>query len=576
VCVVKALEPDDPRQAGKYRLLAPLGDGGMGRVFLGRSPGGRLVAVKVIRAELAGDPEFRSRFAREVDTARTVSGIFTAPVVDADLDGPRPWLVTAYVEGPSLARAVADQGPLPAGWVLPLAAGLAEGLGTIHVAGVVHRDLKPANVLLASDGPRIIDFGISRAVGATTLTRAGWVSGSPGFMSPEQAEGGDAGPAADIFSLGAVLMFAATGAGPFGTGPASALLYRVVHSQPATGALPEPLRSLVQGCLAKDPEQRPTTEHILAGLSTATPAAGWLPWPAWSRPDTGLAAPAAGPAVTGVGPTVTAADLAGPVPAEPAPRLAGRPSGRPAGTPATWPADSPADTSATWAATRAAATGLRPRPDPAGRLRAAWPWPGRRPGRRAAAGLAIGGLAIALAAVTGALLISRPAVAPPAQPATGTSARPSAAAGGTSWATYRDPAGFSLRLPPGWAVLSRTGTQIEFTGPPGGFAVVIAWTTHPTASQLTDWQGQAAVKALTDPSYQQIGIQPVSYRGYDAADWEFTDVYQGQPTRVIDRGFIVRPGHLAYAIELYGSAARWHAVFVRMWKSLLSSFQPSA
>ena len=240
---------------------------------------GRLVAVKLIRGELAQNADFRARFAREVATARTVSGIFTAPVVDADTDSPQPWLVTAYVDGPSLAAAVATYGLLPVGTVLQLAAGLAEGLGAIHAAGVVHRDLKPSNVLLASDGPRIIDFGISRAADATELTRTGSLAGSPGFMSPEQAEGSEAGPASDIFSLGAVLAFAATGRDPFGTGTPTALLYRVVHNPPDTSDLPPPLRPLVEQCLAKDPRQRPTTDQILAGLGTAQPTANWLPWP---------------------------------------------------------------------------------------------------------------------------------------------------------------------------------------------------------------------------------------------------------------------------------------------------------
>ena len=254
----------------------------MGQVFLGQSPGGRLVAVKLIRAELAADREFRARFAREVAAARHVSGMFTAAVVDADPDALQPWLVTAYVPGPSLAEAVDGQGPLPLTSVLTLAAGLAEGLGAIHAEGMVHRDLKPSNVLLASDGPRIIDFGISRAADATALTRAGLVVGSPGFMSPEQALGRDVGPPSDIFSLGAVLAFAAAGEGPFGGGTATAMLYRVVHDPPATGKLPGRIRSLVDRCLAKDPRSRPTTEQLLAELGTADSAdsgVDWLPQP---------------------------------------------------------------------------------------------------------------------------------------------------------------------------------------------------------------------------------------------------------------------------------------------------------
>ena len=241
----------------------------MGRVYLGRSPGGRQVAIKVIRPELAEDADFRARFAREVSAARKVSGIFTASVVDADLKGPVPWLATSYIAGPSLADAVATRGPMPESMVLRLAAGLAEGLSAIHAAGVVHRDLKPSNVLLADDGPRLIDFGISRSMETSALTQTGTVVGSPGFMSPEQTQGREVGPPSDIFSLGAVLTFAATGEGPFGQGSTVALLYRVVTSQPNTAGLPGGVRALAEHCLAKDPRQRPTANGLLAEITPA-------------------------------------------------------------------------------------------------------------------------------------------------------------------------------------------------------------------------------------------------------------------------------------------------------------------
>jgi serine/threonine protein kinase len=279
VGVGEELQPGDPDRIGPYRLISRLGSGGMGRVFLGRSAGGRPVAVKVIRADLAADPEFRARFRREVDAARKVSGLYTAPLVDADLDGPMPWLATAYVPGPSLADAVAAHGPLPPASVLMLAAGLAESLTAIHAAGVVHRDLKPSNVLLADDGPRVIDFGISRAAEASALTHTDLVVGSPGFMSPEQAEGGQVGPPSDVFSLGAVLMFAAAGHGPFGAGSTAALVYRVVHGTPALDDISAEIRALVGRCLAKEPGQRPTAQELLAELGDADVSAGWLPAP---------------------------------------------------------------------------------------------------------------------------------------------------------------------------------------------------------------------------------------------------------------------------------------------------------
>ena len=310
------LQPGDPQLIGPYRLHGRLGAGGMGQVFLGRSAGGRPVAVKVVRPHLATDPEFRERFRREIAVARKVSGVYTSPVIDADVDGPLPWLATAYVEGPSLADAVSEHGPLPPRSVLALAAGLAEGLSAIHAAGVVHRDLKPANVLLAEDGPRVIDFGISRAVEASALTHTGLVVGSPGFMSPEQAEGREVGPPSDIFSLGAVLAFAATGQGPFGTGSTPALVYRVVYSPPNLEGLPVAIRPLIERCLAKDPAQRPAAAQVLAEAGATRPATAWLPEPV-TRTFVQAYAP----------PTMTAAVLSpagGPTRTQPAPGRPGR------------------------------------------------------------------------------------------------------------------------------------------------------------------------------------------------------------------------------------------------------------
>ena len=270
------LQPEDPREIGPYRLLGQLGSGGMGQVFLGMSAGGRPIAVKVIRTELATDPEFRARFRREVAAAQKVSGLFTALVVDADLDAPMPWLATAYVAGPSLTEAVRGHGPLPVRSTLALTAGLAEGLGAIHAAGVVHRDLKPSNVLLAEDGPRVIDFGISEAAEASVVAGANVLIGSPGYMSPEQVLGADIGPASDVFSLGSVLTFAATGQGPFGAGSNAALMYRLVNSPANLGDVPGELRSLVGSCLAKHPGDRPTARELLAEVGALQPAPGWL------------------------------------------------------------------------------------------------------------------------------------------------------------------------------------------------------------------------------------------------------------------------------------------------------------
>jgi serine/threonine protein kinase len=265
--VAEELQASDPERVGPFRVLRRLGTGGMGQVYLARSPGGRAVAIKVIRPELAAKRGFRTRFGREVAAAREVSGFFTAAVVGADPDAALPWMATAYVDGPSLADQVEEHGPMPVRAVVSLAAGLAEGLQAIHRTGLVHRDLKPSNVLLAGDGPRIIDFGISWAREVDRLTDDGIVVGSPGFLSPEQAMGRQVGPASDVFCLGAVLSYAATGWGPFGDGPTQALLYRVVHEPPDLSLVPASLRRLIGGCLAKEPAHRPTTAQLLEQIA---------------------------------------------------------------------------------------------------------------------------------------------------------------------------------------------------------------------------------------------------------------------------------------------------------------------
>jgi hypothetical protein len=281
---MKALASGDPRVIGEYRLRAQLGAGGMGRVYLGLSPAGRAVAIKVVNPDLAEDTEFLHRFAQEVAAARAVSGIYTAPVVASGLDERPPWLATAFVPGPSLDQMVSENGPLsePALW--PLLAGLTEAMAAIHACGVVHRDLKPANVLLAADGPRVIDFGISRATDGTMLTAAGVVFGTPGYMSPEQAEGKPAGPASDMFALGCVITYAATGAGPFGTGTAAAVLYRVVHGEADLSGVPPTLREIVSGCLAKDPAARPTPAALAAAIAGRDHGTGPSAVAFWPRP----------------------------------------------------------------------------------------------------------------------------------------------------------------------------------------------------------------------------------------------------------------------------------------------------
>ncbi|MFE1767763.1 PQQ-binding-like beta-propeller repeat protein [Streptomyces angustmyceticus] len=268
-------EAEHPQYAGQYRLEARLGSGGMGVVHLARSSSGLLLAVKVVHAEFAQDPEFRGRFRQEVAAARRVSGAFTAPVVDADPDAGRPWMATLHIPGPTLSDHVKRNGPLAVGEVRRLAAGLAEALRDIHRAGVVHRDLKPGNVLLAADGPKVIDFGISRPSDSEMRTETGKLIGTPPFMAPEQFQRPrEVGPAADVFALGSVLVHAATGSGPFDSESPYIVAYQVVHDDADLTGVPAELVPLIESCLAKDPADRPTPGALMELLRTDPAAAG--------------------------------------------------------------------------------------------------------------------------------------------------------------------------------------------------------------------------------------------------------------------------------------------------------------
>jgi serine/threonine protein kinase/outer membrane protein assembly factor BamB len=266
------LHKDDPKALGGYRIVDRLGAGGMGVVYRGRSRSGREVAVKVVHAQYAEDPVFRARFRQEIEAVRKVSGAFTAPVVDADPEAVRPWMATQYVSGPTLSARIRDHGPLRGAELRRLALGLVEALREIHRAGVVHRDLKPGNVLIAHDGPRVIDFGISRATENQTLTETGKMIGTPPFMSPEQfSDARSVGPASDVFSLGALLVFAATGRGPFDADSPYLTAWRVMQEEPKVEAVAEPLRSVLTRCLAKDAGSRPGLEELAEEFARVLP-----------------------------------------------------------------------------------------------------------------------------------------------------------------------------------------------------------------------------------------------------------------------------------------------------------------
>ncbi|MFH9070960.1 serine/threonine-protein kinase [Streptomyces alboflavus] len=274
---------------GAYVIVRELGSGGMGSVYLGRSRAGRAVALKVIRAEYAADPEFRRRFREEVAAARKVGGFHTAAVVDADPDAPQPWMASAYIEGPTLAEEIARRGPLDERRLWALAAALAEALQAVHACGLVHRDLKPGNIVLAVDGPRVLDFGIARAAEATRVTVGQMAVGTPGFIAPEQAQGHEVTGACDVFALGAVLV-AAAGGSAFGQGQAYGLLYRAVHEEADVSALPGALRPLAAACLRKEPHRRPTPEQVLVlcadhlDMTAPEPAEPTQPRPTPSEP----------------------------------------------------------------------------------------------------------------------------------------------------------------------------------------------------------------------------------------------------------------------------------------------------
>lgn len=270
---VDALRPQDPARIGTYQLLGRLGAGGMGQVYLGRSPGGRLVAVKVIRDEISDHPETLARFRREAATVETVRSVYTAQLIEASLDASPYWLATEYVPGPTLRAAVRTGGPFPPDSALRLLAALAEGLAAVHVHGVTHRDLKPHNVILSPQGPQLIDFGIARGIEQSVLTPEGMASGTPGYTAPEVLLGNEAGTAADVFALGATLAYTATGRPPFGTGDAASVSYRTVHEEIDLAGVRPDLAALIRMCVEKDPVERPAPAVVIALCGVDSPLA---------------------------------------------------------------------------------------------------------------------------------------------------------------------------------------------------------------------------------------------------------------------------------------------------------------
>ncbi|MEV2274740.1 serine/threonine-protein kinase [Nocardiopsis sp. NPDC049922] len=285
------LTPSDPARIGPYRLVSRLGSGGMGVVYAAQDQLGELVAVKLIHAEYAADSEFRARFRREVDLLRQVGGACAVPLLAADTDAERPWLVTPLVRGLTLSAYMRKHGALDERLLLGLAAGVAEALAQIHAAGVIHRDLKPANIVLSPEGPRVLDFGVARAVDQTALTRTGAVMGSPGWISPDHYQGRPASTADDVFAWGALVSYAATGRPPFGSGDPAAVAHRVISGEPDTAGFTGPLAELAARALSKEAEDRPTAMDLVNGvIAVANPGRAIAPLPDASAAGGAMAA----------------------------------------------------------------------------------------------------------------------------------------------------------------------------------------------------------------------------------------------------------------------------------------------
>ena len=522
---------------GKYVLEKQIGHGGMAVVFRARDDQlGRLVALKIMAPSVASDPEFQQRFVRESKAAAAVDDPHIIPLFEAgELDGVL-FIAMRYVAGGDVRSLLARGGPLSLDRASAILVSVASALDAAHAAGLVHRDVKPGNMLIdvrkdRPDHVYLADFGLTKATsGAIALTSTGRFLGTADYAAPEQIRGRPVDGRADQYALACAAIEMLTGQTPFPfENLMDVLTAHMTESPPALSArrhdLPAELDAILGRALSKSPSDR----YASCGDFTA----------AVKR-------------AAGVGPS------------EPlvATRAAHR---RSEGEAITLAPGRSGGARAEHAATRSLA--LPPSIEPTGEV-------GVVRGRRRGGRLVIAAAAAVAVAVAVAAFLTL------AQPGRTTGAHASGT-GGTSAgravsASRWQPSRFAIRLPPGWAVASREPGEVQFTGTHAGFVLVVAWNTHPQADALADWQQQAAGKAASDPSYRQISIRRVSYRGYNAADWQFTNVDQGIRIRIIDRGFIVRPGQLAYAIELYGPASQWRAVYASIWQPVVNSFRPAS
>jgi len=527
-------------QIGKYVLGQQIGRGGMAVVFKARDDQlGRLVALKIMAPSVASDDEFRQRFVRESKAAAAVDDPHIIPLFEAGESAGVLFIAMRYVAGGDVRALLGREGPLSVDRASAILVSVASALDAAHAAGLVHRDVKPGNMLMdvrkgRPDHVYLADFGLTKATsGAVTLTGTGKFLGTADYAAPEQIRGRRVDGRTDQYALACVAVEMLTGQTPFPLEKVMEVLTAHISEPPPPlsarrHGLPAELDAVLGRALAKSPSDRyPSCADFIAAFQRAAGVGRYL-------------APAA--AVASHHRTEgELADLA-----------AGGPGGARAEPATTRPSVLPRQ--------------MEP-PGKIGVVR------GRRRGRRLVIAAAA---AVAVAAAVVAFLTLAQPRRPPSAHAAGTGHTPAArAASAARWHTYDDPSGFAIGLPPGWTVASTTPGNVQFTGTPAGFVLVVAWSTHPQADALTDWRQQAAGKAAADSSYRQISIRRVSYRGYNAADWQFTNIYQGVRIRVIDRTFIVRPGQLAYAIELYGPASQWPAVYPSIWRPLVRSFRPA-
>jgi hypothetical protein len=528
-------------QIGKYVLEKQIGHGGMAVVFRARDDQlGRLVALKIMAPSVASDAEFRQRFVRESRAAAAVDDPHIIPVFEAGESAGVLFIAMRYVVGGDVRSLLARKGPLSLDRVSAILVSVASALDAAHGAGLVHRDVKPGNMLIdvrkgRPDHVYLTDFGLTKATsGAVALTSTGRFLGTADYAAPEQIGGRHVDGRADQYALACTAIEMLTGQTPFPFENVMAVLTAHMSKPPPRlsarrHGLPAELDEVLGRALAKSPGHRyPSCGDFTAAFQRAAGVDRYE-----------------------------------------APVAAGVSHRRAEREAATLAPGGPGGVRAEQAAIRSLA--LPPSLEQPGEVDVVR---GRRRGGRlviaAAAAVAVAAAAVAF------LTLADPRRTPGAHASGSGDTAAGRAVSARQWHVYDDPGRFAIRLPPGWAVASTMPGEVQFTGTHAGFVLVVAWNTHPQANALADWQQQAAEKAATDSSYRQISIHQVSYLGYNAADWQFTNTYQGVRIRVMDRGFIVRPGQLAYAIELYGPASQWSAVYAGIWKPLVTSFKPAS